>query len=261
MSQRLLVKSARHVGGVDAIFAHSPRNIDRAFRRRNAAILDQPRGAGYWLWKPYFIHRHLRDLGANDWLFYCDAGAIVVERPNLLVAHALAEQLDVMVFDGQPSWLEFLWTKRDAFLLAGCDAPRFWGSTQIIGGLSLWRGTGAARELAQEWLDLSSDPRAITDLANQLGQPNLPGFREHRHDQSLLSLLAKRRGVRSWRDPSQHGSRWHSRYPDSRYPQIVHLTRWELPTPRQRAVRYVRRSLGRRSRSLRTVLHRGETRC
>jgi hypothetical protein len=40
-----------------------------------------------------------------------------------------------------------------------------------------------------EWLAYASDPRLITDTDNTLGKQNLPRFREHRHDQSIRSLL------------------------------------------------------------------------
>ena len=30
-------------------------DIDNEFYQKNIEILKQPKGAGYWLWKPYFI--------------------------------------------------------------------------------------------------------------------------------------------------------------------------------------------------------------
>jgi hypothetical protein len=248
-SQKLLQATADRVGGIDRIFAHSPRSLDAEFRRLNKKILKEPRGAGYWLWKPYIINRHLQQLGDDDWLFYCDSAAFLVESPAVLVEHVAAENPDVVVFDGEPYWLEFIWTKRDAFLLLDCDSPRFWVTPQREGGISLWRGTDFARNVAREWLEAACDPRAITDAPNELGLPNLPGFRDHRHDQSLLSLITKRHDIRSWRDPSQVGNAWRTSYPESRYPQILHVTRWQFPTRAQMAVGQARRRLALRTRA------------
>ena len=235
------------MGGVDRVFSHSPKAIDNEFRRANAATLGMTRGAGYWLWKPYLITRHLAELGANDWLFYCDSGAFLLASPALLVEHAAAHGEDVLIFKLEPHayHLECFWTKRDAFVLLGCDSPRFWRTVQRHATCSLWRGTRTARDLAADWLDAARDPRALTDAPNECGLPNLVGFRDHRHDQSLLSLLTKRNDLRSWRDPTQFGNAGIDHRPDCAYPQIVHSTRSRTPALEEVArgfgVRVVRR--------------------
>jgi hypothetical protein len=68
-----------------------------------------------------------------------------------------------------------------------------------------------------EWLTYAQDVRAITDDKNVLGIPNYPGFRENRHDQSILSLLAKIWNLTTYLDPSQFG-----RGETRPYPQIFH---------------------------------------
>jgi hypothetical protein len=45
------------------------------------------------------------------------------------------------------------------------------------------------RRFVWTWLDYCADPRGLTDHPNELGPPDLPGFIEHRHDQSVLSVL------------------------------------------------------------------------
>ena len=47
-------------------------------------------------------------------------------------------------------------------------------------------------KLANEWLSYAQDERIITDIPNQGGTDNYPGFQEHRHDQSIWSLLCKK---------------------------------------------------------------------
>jgi hypothetical protein len=53
----------------------------------------------------------------------------------------------------------------------------------------LVRNTLANRRFVEMWLDACTDARVLTDAPNTCGQPNLPGFVEHRHDQSVLSVL------------------------------------------------------------------------
>jgi hypothetical protein len=64
-----------------------------------------------------------------------------------------------------------------------------------------------------EWLTYAQDSRAITDDANVLGLPNYPEFHDHRHDQSILSLLAKKWNLTLYPDPSQWGAGAQRPYP------------------------------------------------
>mmetsp|Transcript_25837 Transcript_25837/g.55977 ORF Transcript_25837/g.55977 Transcript_25837/m.55977 type:complete len:122 (+) Transcript_25837:65-430(+) len=53
------------------------------------------------------------------------------------------------------------------------------------------RNGPAARHFVSEWLELCTDVRALGDGPNELGKDNVEPFREHRHDQSIYSLLSK----------------------------------------------------------------------
>ena len=41
--------------GFDAVINYKSQHIDQKFYEENKRILDQNRGEGYWLWKPYII--------------------------------------------------------------------------------------------------------------------------------------------------------------------------------------------------------------
>lgn len=53
-AQRLNSKTARQ-WGADRVIEYTPGDIDPAFRAANREILDNPRGGGYYLWKPYVL--------------------------------------------------------------------------------------------------------------------------------------------------------------------------------------------------------------
>ena len=222
-SQRLNALSGEAIGRCDRVESFGPRDIDRRFRRRNPDILGNGRGAGLWLWKPYFVHRVLRDLDEGDWLFYSDSGALFIDSVHPLVDFASERDLDVLAFE--LLFLERQYTKRDTFLLLGCDEPRFADTRQRLASFSLWRASSSALSLAQKWLAVAQDERALTDLDNCLGKPNYPGWIEHRYDQSIFSLLTKKAGMPAFRDPSQFGMAHTADYPDSTYPTALHHTR------------------------------------
>ena len=180
------------------------RNVmDEKFQAKNAAILQQARGAGYWLWKPYIIHKALSEsTSALDVIIYADAGIYATRSLEPLVEAARRDPNGVLVF-GLCQHKMGKYTKRDAFALLGAD--RFRDRYQMLASIVVVRPTQVANEFVLRWLTACQDPRAITDAPNTLGQPNFPEFVDHRHDQSLLSLVAMGMGIDAYRDPTQFG--------------------------------------------------------
>ena len=75
-----------------------------------------------------------------------------------------------------------------------------------------------------EVLHYAQDIRIISDNPNVMGLPNYKEFTDHRHDQSVISLMSKKHGFKRFRDPSQFGltNRYEAEVEQrSTYPQIV----------------------------------------
>ena len=100
-----------------------------------------------------------------------------------------AESLDLLILG--EGFTEAEYTKRDAFVLMGCDAPRYAETPQRFASWFLLRKGRWATDFASRYLAHARDPRILTDAANTTGRPNHPGFVDHRHDQSIFSLLTK----------------------------------------------------------------------
>ena len=215
--RRLSGETARRVGGIGRIFARGPADLDGDFRHRNARILRHPRLAGYCVWKPYIIERALRGLGRADCLVYADAGVFFTGPVAQAVDLMRRRRIAVLAF-ANPNALERRWTKRDAFVALGCDAPRYADSVQASATVSFWLPVPPAFALVRDWLARVQDEQLVTDAPSLCGKPEYADFREHRHDQSLFSLLCKRHGVplhrQPWRPPD-------AAYPDSDYPAFA----------------------------------------
>ena len=95
--------------------------------------------------------------------------------------------------------MEGHWTKRDTFIPMGCDTAQYAETKQLEAAFSLWRKTAFSMKFAQEWLSCAQDERIITDMPNQGGKENYPGFRGQRHDQSVWSILCKKHQLKSHR--------------------------------------------------------------
>ncbi len=189
--------------GADKVIEYSKEKIDKEFYDKNKGILDESRGSGYWLWKPYIIRDALYKAEEGDYIVYTDAGAAFVDRIDKLISCMKRDNADIMLFSLDN--LERRYTKRDALILMDCDSPIYYDSFQRLAGYEIYRRSDRSLEFVEEWLEYATDRRIITDDANVMGQPDHKGFIDHRHDQSTLSLLSKKWKIDVYRDPSQDG--------------------------------------------------------
>ena len=193
--QKLNSETALSRGGFDTSISPGLKDLDQEFISNNSYTLPQPRGAGYWIWKPYLILRYLKEMRETDWLMYTDSGFYFCANPWDLIlgeADAIGEK-GVMTFG--ECFTNGMYTKRDAFVLMGMDNDVIRNSPQRIASSFVCRKTPFAIAFVEEWLRYACDPRIITDLPNSRGLPNYPEFRDHRHDQSILSFLTYKHGT------------------------------------------------------------------
>lgn len=180
-----------------------------AFYSENKATLDAEKGAGYWLWKPFIMLEGLREMQDGDCLIYSDAGVEIIADLTPLLRMAI-ETSGVMLFRGNGECCEF--TKRDCFFFLGADEPRYHHAPMVDASFIVCVKTVQTSEFIAEWLASCQDFRVLTDEPNACGLPNLPGFQSHRHDQSILSVLAKRRGFELFAYPSQYANHHRGRH-------------------------------------------------
>lgn len=238
-AQQLNLETARR-WGADRTIAYTPDDIDDAFRKKNKNILSARKGNGFYLWKPYFLNKAYQQLKEGDYLIYTDAGSIYVNKIQYLIDCMEREQLDIMTFSLENEMLERKYTKRDAFVLMGCDEERYTDTPQSIGGYVILKKSDFVERFLAEDLKYAQDERIITEKENTQGLPNYPEFIAHRHDQSVWSLMVKKYGLKRFRDPSQFGLMNH--YEEavesrSTYPQIIDSHRMNVGSMKELAWR------------------------
>ena len=204
--------------GFDKVITYNRDFLDAAFVDKNKFILNRARGAGYWLWKPYIILKTLREANKGDIVFYCDSGARFISSISPLIK--LCNEESIVLFGQQ--LLNKAWTKRDAFFYMQSDA---YDKQQITASFMLFKHSKKALDLMEEFLAYCSDARIITDDSNTCGLDNFPEFNDHRHDQSIMSLLASKYNIKLHRDPSQWGNDCKALYKGDDYGQIIEHTR------------------------------------
>jgi hypothetical protein len=194
-----LCESALNKGGFDSVKIYMYDDLDCVFVNKNIHILEQPRGAGYWIWKPYIIQKHLYEIDEGDILCYCDSSYLFLKDIRT-VSDIWLSSKNISAPRNKPnetSWIEKNYTKFDTLVLM--DVPRnlheiYRRNYQVWAGFVLLRKCLNSVRFVGEWLTYSQDSRIITDVKSIFGREDT-NFIENRHDQSILSILLKKWGI------------------------------------------------------------------
>lgn len=226
-SRQRLNASATKERGITKIISHTFLHTIKGtrFYRKNQEIFDEPRGAGYWLWKPYIIMDALETAKEGDIVVYSDCGVEIIASLQPLIT-ICEKETDILLFQNQV-YTNAQWTKRDCFIGLHADYPRFWNTYQVDAAFCLFKNIALTRSFVWRWLRACQDVRLLTDMPNVMGKLNLPAFIEHRHDQSILSILAQVYRLPLYRMPSQYGNQCPKN--NSPYSQLINHTRKKAP--------------------------------
>lgn len=243
-----LRREAKAMKTFDKILIHSESDLDATFRARFADVLRPGiRGFGYWVWKPEQVLRTLETMSEGDVLLYVDAGCRLIPtgRKRLLEYFDMTEASSTgRVGVTIPGHAIGEWTKGDLLdYFAIRDREEILRSDALASGTFLVRKNEDNVALIRKWLTVyEKDFSLITDAPSR--SPNLPGFREHRHDQSAFSILMRLHGCTlidgsecyppgrkpsgspDWSTMDRSKPVWHYRDKAFRYPPRWHLLRF-----------------------------------
>ena len=187
-SQKLLKKSALK-NGVDEVIMFNDIWLKKqsSFYTTNKKLLDNKKGAGYWIWKPYIILESLKKIKEDDVLIYLDSGTEIIDNIKPLVEIAKKQSPLLFYNNGHKN---STWTKRDCFYFMNCEDDLFYNGNQVAACYMFLTKNSFTLSFIAEWLNFVTDEKIISDNPNVCGLQNFSNFRDHRHDQSVLSLLA-----------------------------------------------------------------------
>lgn len=187
---------------VDSVTNWTPNKLLAAgFENRCPTIRLSERGSGFYAWKPFIIQKKLEEMPEGDIVFYCDVGRTF---PYKLLSGSLQFFLDWMKAHEQSVMPGIkipwngpmsMWTKRDAFVSMSMDTPSIHATAPIQASFSIWINGLDSKKIVAEWMNLSAQRQLISDDPSVMGLPELSGYKEHRHDQSLLSLVCLKRCI------------------------------------------------------------------
>ncbi len=196
-SAKVNLWTAKRFGKCDRTILYGPGDIDLEFKKENQHILDNPRGAGLWMWKPYFIKKTLEDVEYGDYVMYMDAGAYYVRSIRYLTKQLESDHNDILL--SSIILPNRHWCKYDAFVIMGCDTEEARSYHQAEATYMLVRKTDKSLQFISEWLEWMKNEHLVDDSENLDARENDKGFRENRHDQTVLSLLSYKKGIEPYR--------------------------------------------------------------
>jgi hypothetical protein len=209
-------KVNQDIGGLDQSFSDFAR--------------DNPRGYGLWVWKPWAVLEVMKSVQQGDIVFYLDAGCTVHTSPKSKLRYQwyinhIREHENL--FFGLPQ-AEFNYTKKEAiehFQLSEQEV----NSGQLVATIQGHLVSEKQLKFVKDWLYACTldSGRLLKDVG--VLQIEDERFIDHRHDQSVLSCLAKSKGITTLPDESFHHPKWNRdgvNFPFWTTRKISGLPRW-----------------------------------
>jgi hypothetical protein len=180
----------------DNVFVHTSEEIrDTDFYKEFKHILDQPKGAGYCLWKPYIILEDLNKMDDGDVLVYLDASDNLVGDGLHHIKIAM-DKRDYYISNWRGARnKQREKTKKDCFVLMDCDNEFFHNFPQVEAGFVIFKKNQDNVNFINQWLNYCKNENILTDKPNEHGN-NLPEFKNHLYDQSVLTNLVLKNNIK-----------------------------------------------------------------
>lgn len=170
----------------------SEKDLDKEFLKQLKPWLYR-RGYGYWRWKSYLVEKTFKGLSDGDILVYADAGC----NFNSKGINRLQEYFQIVqkstsgILTFSDKYIEHQYCKSDtASYFNILQNSEIMNTNQMWAGFFILQKKDTSNLFVQTWKDICiTQPQLITDKASKI--PNNKDFIEHRHDQTIFSILAK----------------------------------------------------------------------
>jgi hypothetical protein len=195
----------------DNIFGYTDLDLkkDEIFWNKHGEFIENnKRGYGYWIWKSYLILKTLKNINYNDIIVYADVGChyniynkpVLLEYINILnnsKYHGILS-FELEPYRGIPKIycggnLEKEYIKGDLFKYFNYETNNdIKNSLQNCTTYMVVKKNYHSIKFIEKWYEICCNYHLLSDIPSI--EPNEPEFIEHRHDQSIFSLLVKTYG-------------------------------------------------------------------
>jgi hypothetical protein len=201
LRQLRLIKSAKKFG-INHFFTWNRQTFLKTFfYKQNKEILDHKIGAGYWLWKPYIILDALEKVNEGDFVIYLDNSMYFIDNPKPLLELCENEN-GILLFKHDTSNAIKYFTQQSTFKSMNLDIEQYKDKPMYCSNVQVYQKNVNSLSFIKEYLSECLNPLAlIENYSNEIAE-----FKKHKHDMSILSLLANKYNVNGYRVPYQFGN-------------------------------------------------------
>lgn len=180
---------------INRVFNFDAKDLDDDFLKTNYNLLQNKRGYGYWCWKPYIIKKALQELDYGDYLLYLDIDWKITKRIGKFIDYLDSTNQDLLAYYYSENHIVKNWVKRDLLKKLTCDTNFYTKSYQMEAGTIIMRKSIFIEKFLKSWGEYCQIEHLISDSPSNT--PNYTGFKEHRHDQAIFSLLYKKHRLKT----------------------------------------------------------------
>ena len=167
---------------------HNPKTLPAAyFDSLCQELKSSTRGFHYWSWKPWIILEMMNQTPLNTVIVYLDAGAYFKRDIHPLISQVYARNR--IFFNNKHTNNQYCSCEPMSKLLLDTN-HKFSNTLQIDASCVLLLNTLDNKLFVRDWLKACLNYNYISDYISTTCD-NVSDFIEHRHDQSLLSIIAK----------------------------------------------------------------------
>lgn len=160
------------------------------YTKHKTFIEKNKRGYGYWLWKPYIIKETFKKMKDGDILLYLDCGCELGKNKKNNLKKLMNDVKKYEIIYTRTGRKEKQYNKMDLVNYMNMNNSKYMDTEQIQGGTLLILVNTKTRKLINEWYNIGCNYHFIDDSKSVLKNDKI--FKEHRHDQSIFSLLIKK---------------------------------------------------------------------
>lgn len=208
LTARRLAIEAHELGFFEKIFSFTEKDLPISIQ--SSPLFHSKKGGGYWLWKPFIIQKVLNEIQNNDIVVYSDAGN------ELFISEKWQQYFDLLKIHSSIffqykenfdyGWKKFnasysnsaqikCWTKASTIIhfKSLFESDLEWlEKSKIMAGLIFIKKDSDSLRLINEWLQtMLYFPELICDVMEYEKNSQHLYFSQHRHDQSILSILVR----------------------------------------------------------------------
>jgi hypothetical protein len=154
--------------------------------------LSRTKGYGYWVWKYFLISELMNLVEENDIIIYADIGCTFNKIGYKRFKEYITKTQENGALTFELAHQEFKYTKKDTYVEVFGDLLENYFSPQRLAGIFFLTNNKYNKSIIEEINKIATldDFHFVSDKKSRL--KNHEEFIEHRHDQSLFSLICKK---------------------------------------------------------------------